>query len=478
MVAALLASPSSAAPTARARAASPGATTPLIEATRRERQRVESAAVRRVMISYSSEREELARRLHHLLGVRGHAPRLDRLDLHPGERFRRTLAWWLSHCQAAVILLDERALTSPWVRYELSVLVTRQLVENDVRLLLLYLDGLTPRDVKDRLDLDPLALAEIQSVEVSETMVDIDLDAILDATFATAPEEVVLDRHVGRVADVLRNLGPATTADARRLIGERLGDDRDPWFDDPELADQADGGTALRWALARELTSVTLPDAYPGLQRVAQDPNHLLGYAYSLIDLNLMTTFDTVMIGRLDAARPGHCVILALTTTMLAEIAARAVENRCGFETFPVVIPDTLGATTPEGNARWIVNGLLEASRGVLPVDDPDGPAAAIAELAADGHRVFAVLLRPEGITREIIQLALAQAPPGVAFVVLASRERSPALWQSRLGTIEVVGLDLPDPVWASFVATEDMLVSERDRRRKNLRRVHEHHHP
>jgi len=39
------------------------------------------------------------------------------LDIKSGERWQETLAWWLSYCDVAIVLLSSEALDSACVRY-------------------------------------------------------------------------------------------------------------------------------------------------------------------------------------------------------------------------------------------------------------------------------------------------------------------------------------------------------------------------
>lgn len=425
------------------------------------------------MISYSNAQHELADQVHGLLKAAGHAPRLDRLDIAPGERFRRTLAWWLSACHAAVVLLSRDALESPWVRYELSVLVTRQLVNDDVRLMLLYLDGLTPADVAQRLDLAPLALPDFQGVAVTEPVTDADLARILVDGLPAATGQPLFEQLVSEVAGEVKPVATGRLAAARAHLLHLVAHDPDPWFDDAELADRADEGTALRWALAREMCSVPLPDAYGALQALAGDCNHSLASSYRLVDLILMTTVDagTTAVLREGSTLRSPCVVLALTTTTLAKLATAAVELCPGtLAVFTLVVLETLAATTPEGNADLITKALGLAAEELLR-DEPD-PLDAIGDLGAVGHPVFVVLARPQGITTDILRRALAQIPPGVTFVIPVTRDNGPEWWRQKLAPAVVAGLDVP-VAWDAFVTAEEGLVDECTTTRDRLRLVH-----
>ncbi len=90
----------------------------------------------RVFISHSSHEDERARGIleavHRRLAERGYTVLVDAKNLRLGERWRSVLYHWLAECDSAVVLLNQAALSSHWVRREVNILLWRQLLGSPV----------------------------------------------------------------------------------------------------------------------------------------------------------------------------------------------------------------------------------------------------------------------------------------------------------------------------------------------------------
>ncbi|MFH8802599.1 toll/interleukin-1 receptor domain-containing protein [Streptomyces sp. NPDC017936] len=78
----------------------------------------------------------------------GWAVKVDMDDLRPGDLWRDRLYQYLAECRAAVVLLNRAALTSPWVRREVNMLLWRKALGSPVTLVPVLLDGVTSADIR------------------------------------------------------------------------------------------------------------------------------------------------------------------------------------------------------------------------------------------------------------------------------------------------------------------------------------------
>ncbi|MER5597105.1 toll/interleukin-1 receptor domain-containing protein [Streptomyces sp. NPDC002265] len=83
-----------------------------------------------VFISHSAKGDTLAAAvlcsIEKGLRERGHTPRLDQTGLPPGTEWHPEIVDWLARCDAAVVLLNDKALKSHWVRREVNILMWRR----------------------------------------------------------------------------------------------------------------------------------------------------------------------------------------------------------------------------------------------------------------------------------------------------------------------------------------------------------------
>lgn len=88
---------------------------------------------------------------------------LDRDRLGAGDRWRDVLHEWLAECDAAVLLLSPRALASPWVLKEATVLAWRKAMDPGFPLYPVLLGGLAS-DALAASGFSPLCLRDLQAI--------------------------------------------------------------------------------------------------------------------------------------------------------------------------------------------------------------------------------------------------------------------------------------------------------------------------
>ncbi|HET6949318.1 MAG TPA: toll/interleukin-1 receptor domain-containing protein [Acidimicrobiales bacterium] len=416
------------------------------------------------MISYSSVQRTLAQQLHERLAQGGCRPKLDHLDISTGDRWRETIAWWLSACQVAVVILSKQAIESPWVRYELSVLSNREQVGN-VRLVLVYV-GVTPDYLRTQADFEPLQLTEVQSYhqlpddEPDEDALDALVRSITDVDDADAAP---IERLVTRVADEVRAVAPTRVESARADLAEP-GAEVDPW-----LVDASD----VRRSFAEAYCAAPITRTYRSLQTLAQDRHLKAGDLNVLIDLNVMTIFDSWQLDQLHRAAQGRSrrsVVSSVTRADLAEVATQAVhEVHDSLYAYRFVVNGPIMGLTSAEVAEGLADELRHAIAAVA--DDDEDPDDFLADVAQRKHPVFCLLASAVGIKSDVMR-SLERWFPSVVFVVLSSATQTMLELAEKLG-LDGVGAGLRDETaWARHVRTEREVATERAKQRKDLHRL------
>ncbi|MDH6214832.1 toll/interleukin-1 receptor domain-containing protein [Streptomyces pseudovenezuelae] len=105
-----------------------------------------------VFISHSARGDAFATavltRIEKHLKEKNHTPLVDQSDIPPGNEWRPEIVHWLARCDAAVVLLNEKALESHWVRREVNILMWRRALGAPLLVIPVLLDGLTTTAVK------------------------------------------------------------------------------------------------------------------------------------------------------------------------------------------------------------------------------------------------------------------------------------------------------------------------------------------
>jgi len=407
------------------------------------------------MISYSTRQRELALRVRDRL-AESSGPRIDCLDIAYGERFKEQLAWWLSYCHAAVVLLSEDALASPWVRYELSVLVNRERL-GELTLIVLLLDGMTPARLAELSALDPHALGDLQGATLATDATDADIDGVLERVAAAAGCELSIERLVHGVNGCLAGVRDTVAlARARERLRAELGD-ADPWLDDPRLADVADQGVKLRWALAGELCAMPVDPLYAPLEELAQAAVVMADQLDRIVDLSAMTVFDAASTATLYAEMraPRLGVVLGCTRQALAELAPDAAlqvhpsaKHRCFW------LHEPLTGASPEDYVHQIEQQLRRA------IDDDGGDFdRLLARRRRRGHPLVVLLAGCDGLTPKLLAEIRARLPD-FSFVVLATAAAGPDAWGRQL-KVPVAGPRPAADGWPAHLRDEAQLVDD-----------------
>jgi hypothetical protein len=407
------------------------------------------------MISYSTRQRELALRVRERLS-RCSGPRIDCLDIAYGAEFREQLAWWLSYCHAAVVLLSADALASPWVRYELSVLANRVQLDN-VILIPLLVGGLTPEQLAARADLAPLALANLHGASLAEDAGDDEIDKLIERVAEVTYGETAIERLVQGVNGCLVDVrDTARLARARERLRSKLGGDGDPWFDDPRLADIADQGVRLRWALAAELCATPIDPLYDPLEELAQAAAVPAAKLDRIVDLSVMAVFDSASTAALrdEMDEPDRGIVLGCATKALCELAPdAALQVHPGRKHRPFWLHEPLTGACIDDYVDQIEQQLR------LHVENENGD---FDKLVARKHRhpLVVLLSRADGLTPPILA-ALHERLPRFSFVVLPTETTGPDTWSSQLGGLPVAGPHPAADGWPAMRAAETRLVDE-----------------
>jgi hypothetical protein len=233
--------------------------------------------MKRVMISYSTKRQDTADRLHAMLKKRGAKPRLDRLDIDPGERWRESIGWWLSACDAAVVLLCPDAIASPWVRYELSVLSNRALVGRDLRVILVCLGGVQHAQLAKDPAFIPCGLDGLQNRDIPALEVtDAEMEEIVDALAALPNVDAAapLEDHIGEAESYLHDLPHYQLGKLRK----RLPNERDPdndWDFVSGIPSGSEEEHRMRWAAASDFCAAPVERTRSVFEWLATPPKAL-----------------------------------------------------------------------------------------------------------------------------------------------------------------------------------------------------------
>ncbi|WP_125523885.1 toll/interleukin-1 receptor domain-containing protein [Streptomyces sp. WAC 05379] len=149
-----------------------------------------------VFISHSARGDAFAmavlKKIEKRLEKRNHTPRVDQSDIPPGDEWRPKIVHWLARCDAAVVLLNAKALESTWVRREVNILMWRRALGAPLLVVPVLLDGLTTKAVKIA------GLEELGPIQFARTALGEEPDAknlsgqVLDR-FAELPEAVTGD---------------------------------------------------------------------------------------------------------------------------------------------------------------------------------------------------------------------------------------------------------------------------------------------
>lgn len=191
----------------------------------------------RIFISHSSQDKAITEALCDKLraagndGEAGYDVLVDYTALEKGTDWPKQLHEWMARCHAAVILLTEDAVKSPWVLKEASILSWRKAIDGKFRLFLVKFPNVTPKLFKEH-KFDPLMLDRLQRIN------SIDPDGIARTVRETidqpTPGETPFDTLVGRLSDLFERVGKNTL----KGVAERICVDPPQWRPDRDARQQ------------------------------------------------------------------------------------------------------------------------------------------------------------------------------------------------------------------------------------------------
>ncbi len=134
----------------------------------------------------------------------GYEVLLDQTELKPGVEWPRYLHEWMARCHAAVILLTQNAVRSPWVLKETTILTWRLSLDPNFRLFIVRFPDVDDA-LLDRERYSPLFLPRIQRVAATAAP-DI-VTAVRRELGQPTLQATLFETLVGRLADVLERVG-------------------------------------------------------------------------------------------------------------------------------------------------------------------------------------------------------------------------------------------------------------------------------
>ncbi|MCQ9184361.1 toll/interleukin-1 receptor domain-containing protein [Streptomyces sp. IBSBF 2953] len=148
------------------------------------------------------------------LTAKSHIARVDENDIPSGDEWRPVVVDWLARCDAAVVLLNRKALESTWVRREVNILMWRRALGAPLFVVPVLMDGLRSKDVK------MAGLEELNPIQFARTPRGADPDAddlarqVLDR-FAEMPAVLAGGDPGNPMSDWLRRLAAYLAKAAR-----------------------------------------------------------------------------------------------------------------------------------------------------------------------------------------------------------------------------------------------------------------------
>jgi len=188
-----------------------------------------------VFISHSSEGDPFAAavldRLQSLMKTKNFEVLVNLTSLRPGHDWERDIERWLDSCDAAVVLLNAKALQSEWVRHEVSVLMHRKHMYRqgnrpELFLIPVLLGGVQARDVRSA-GLKRLAkLTQFQdgSAEIDASVVAEQIAENFTTTLVDGSNNDAMGEWIQRIAYQISQVGH----DSRLIAAARaleIGDD-------------------------------------------------------------------------------------------------------------------------------------------------------------------------------------------------------------------------------------------------------------
>ena len=180
---------------------------------------------------------------------------LDVDTIQPGDRWRCEINLWLGACDAAVVLLSEEALKSPYVTYETSVLAYRNVLDKTFLILPVLLGNVTEVGLQKSY----LSAAQLDEIQIVRGTTPEEIVAlVLQRIESTKPGELTpVEKRAERLAKLLRGVSDEVLHKAGKEVALEL-----PW-----MSSEGD----LRLRLAVQLMSVEMEKASKAILAVRPD---------------------------------------------------------------------------------------------------------------------------------------------------------------------------------------------------------------
>jgi hypothetical protein len=155
------------------------------------------------------------------------AVRVDLEDLQLGVNWRSSINDWINRCDAAVVLLSEKALKSPYVAHEVTLLTARA-ARKDVTVIPVFLSRVDYKAVQDSA-LSPSLIQDIQSV-VNEPDQQRRVECVKDALLKVKRGMIPVNMQTKLLAGALRKLD----IEEVKTQLSKLEPDPDSWVEDAD----------------------------------------------------------------------------------------------------------------------------------------------------------------------------------------------------------------------------------------------------
>ncbi len=194
------------------------------------------------------------------LADQGHTVWLDAKSLVPGDRWRARLHEWLGCCDGALILFDRTSVQSPWLRKEATILGWRRTLQEQLRVVPVFLGDFRSSDLTTydygSLDIDANQAARLLPGELDADKLS---DLVVEAFdgLAAGGDDSPMGRWIRRVATLIEGVrDKECVRDAAALLD----------VDTDELAHFA----GCEAAIARQLLHVGLEGGLASLNRLEE----------------------------------------------------------------------------------------------------------------------------------------------------------------------------------------------------------------
>ena len=340
---------------------------------------------------------------------------LDRDELVLGENWRSTLNMWMRGCDAAIVLLSERALASRFVAYEASVLTYRNDVDDRFLLIPVFIDPVSNSAVQES-PLAPTRIHDVQTIISGKPQAEI-IQTVLDQ-LAQHEAATEVHHHTRRLMRILRNVPEDVLEEAADELSVSLG----AWVPPSEL----------QLALAMKMMGLGLArstvDTVMNLDPYLPDP--AIEAAAEIADLVGSSWVDSRSVNELPRAVQqrspvGINGVNPLTAIMyVIQACPRPPGNKYRWRAVQI---DGVTGEMDDNSAsvmkEQVQKALLIELFGGLEDEEDDALDSMLEGLRRREVHVFVVL---PAVTREVLQ-ALQAAYPAVTFFVMLGEERPSA---------------------------------------------------